>query len=190
MRLRNLFSFIGIAIFLTACVESAEAHAPAGGVGGVGLTLDLNPQNPSEYLIYTVSYKSPADKAMIRRGDKRLKIDGVAVTGMSLQDIANKIRGPLGSTVTLTIQGGGSGVTQDLVLTRSTIQQGPVVTVPPPQTVMKTIALSDTEKALVKSKIQGLTTDEQRKKMLELLMALKERKITKENFLTVINTQF
>lgn len=46
---------------------------------------------------------TPADKAGIRAGDKILAIDGVDTSGISLPEAQAKIRGPKGSTVTLTI---------------------------------------------------------------------------------------
>jgi membrane-associated protease RseP (regulator of RpoE activity) len=169
-------------------------------LGGVGIMLDVDPQDGKSLLIYSVSYKSPADKAKIRRGDHLLKVDGAEVTGMNLQEVAKKIAGPLGSTVTLTVQSPQSG-TQDYILTRSAISKGPVVALPPPTTSSGTappsaaapptgVNLTPEEKALVKQKIMGLTTDEQREQMMNLLQALKNGKVTKEQFLKSLKMDY
>lgn len=59
---------------------------------------------------------SPADKAGIKAGDIILKINGTVTDNMSVDDAVNMIRGPKGSTVTLTIvHGTGSPVVIPIV---------------------------------------------------------------------------
>ncbi len=174
----------------------AEANEP---FGGVGVALDQDPQNPGGFVVTTVTYKSPADKAKIRRGDRLLKIDGMDVAGQNLQQLADKIRGPVGSTVTLTISGGGG--LRDVPLIRAQIAGGPVVAMPPPGGSTGPtsgvpapgsggVQFTPAEKELIKGKIMGLKTDQQRETMLNLLQALKEGKITKEAFLKFLRTDF
>ena len=184
---------LGCLLILRAGV--AEANEP---FGGVGVALDQDPQNPGGIVVTTVSYKSPADKAKIRRGDKLLKIDGADVAGQSLQQLADKIRGPVGSTVTLTVNGGGD--VRDVPLMRAQIAGGPVVALPPPggssgpvssgPTVNSGVQFTPAEKELIKQKIMGLKTDQQRETMLNLLKALKEGKIDKPSFLKFLRTDF
>lgn len=156
--------------------------------GGVGVLLDFDPQDPKSVLIYSVTYKSPADKAKIKRGEQLLKIDGVDVTGLSLQQMAEKIRGPVGTQVVLTVS--GSGGLRDLPLTREAIRSGPIVAVPAPNVASSGVFFTPEEKALIKQKIMGLTTDEQREKMLNLLKALKAKQITKTQFMGFIKSDF
>lgn len=174
----------------------ARANEP---FGGVGLALDQDPQSPGGIVVTTVTYKSPADKAKIRRGEKLLKIDGADVAGQSLQQLADKIRGPVGSTVTLTID--GSGGLRDVPLVRAQIAGGPVVAMPPaggstgpvssgPSTGASGVQFTAAEKELIKSKIMGLKTDQQRETMLNLLKALKEGKIDKPSFLKYLRSDF
>lgn len=157
--------------------------------GGVGVLLDFDPNHPQNVLIFSVSYKSPADKAKVRRGDRLLKIDGGDVTGLTLQQLAEKIRGPLGTQVFLTVQG-RDGSVRDVPLTRETIKSGPIVSVPPPNVAASGVYFTPEEKALIKQKISGLTTDEQREKMMNLLKALKDKQITKASFLKFLKSDF
>lgn len=160
------------------------------GIGGVGIILDADPQDARQIMIFSVSYKSPADKVKIRRGDRLLKVDGAEVTGVALAEIAKRIQGPIGSMVTLTVQSAQSGV-QDFTLQRAKLSKGPMISLPPPgQAAPAGTFFTPEEKALLKQKILGLQTDEQREKMLNLLTALKDKKITKEAFMKFLKSDF
>ena len=65
---------------------------------------------------------SPAQKAGLRAGDKILKVNGQSISNMSIDQAVNLIRGPKGSKVTLTIFREGDQNTQDIVITRDTIE--------------------------------------------------------------------
>src|SRR5262249_14915323 len=47
---------------------------------------------------------SPAAKAGLRYGDRIVEVDGVAMTGKTSLEVRDKIRGPRGSTVKLTLE--------------------------------------------------------------------------------------
>jgi len=181
-----LFPIFLLVLFLlgtpTAPLRATEVF------GGVGVLLDFDPRDPQTVLIYTVTYKSPADKAKIRRGERLLKIDGTDVTGMTLQQMSQKIRGPVGTQVVLSVA--GSEGSRDVPLTRESIQSGPIVAMPPPNVVASGVFFTDAEKQVIKQKILGLTTDEQREKMLNLLKALKAKQITKTQFMGFIKSDF
>ncbi|HKX13372.1 MAG TPA: PDZ domain-containing protein [bacterium] len=193
-KLRKIF--MGLLLFGQAALAAAAEP-----FGGVGVALDQDPQNPAGFVVTSVTYKSPADKAKIRRGDTLLKIDGADVAGQSLQQLAEKIRGPIGSTVTLTVSG-GAGL-RDVPLIRAQIAGGPVVSMPPPGGSTGPspggtapspggggVQFTPAEKEIVKGKIMGLKTDQQRETMMNLLQALKEGKITKEAFMKFLRTDF
>jgi carboxyl-terminal processing protease len=69
---------------------------------------------------------SPAEAAGVRAGDKILAIDGVVSQGMNLNDAVNKVKGPRGTKVTLTIQRAGSAATFPLEITRDEIKTASV----------------------------------------------------------------
>jgi carboxyl-terminal processing protease len=69
---------------------------------------------------------SPAEKADLRTGDLVLAADGVALDGLTMDGARERIRGPKGSVVTLTIQR-GTLKPFALKITRDVIQQEEVV---------------------------------------------------------------
>jgi carboxyl-terminal processing protease len=64
---------------------------------------------------------SPAQKAGLQPGDVILKVNGTNVTGMKLDEVTQRITGPAGSQVTLTVMSQGSGRTYSISLTRGRI---------------------------------------------------------------------
>lgn len=64
---------------------------------------------------------TPAEKAGLRSGDKIIKIDGKTAGDMSIEEAVDNIRGPKGTTVTLTIFREGDQDTQDIDVKRDII---------------------------------------------------------------------
>ncbi|MBI5740829.1 MAG: S41 family peptidase [Nitrospirae bacterium] len=65
---------------------------------------------------------TPAFKAGVKAGDRIIKIDNEATKDITLQDAVNKMRGPKGSSVTITILREGWDKTKDFTLVRDVIQ--------------------------------------------------------------------
>jgi membrane-associated protease RseP (regulator of RpoE activity) len=166
--------------------------------GGVGLYLDYDPPGSGNVVVYSVAYKSPADKAQVKRGDQLLKVDGKEVTGKPMQEVAAMIAGPVGSTVNLSFLRGGAPL--DVSLVRAELKAKAPVSLPPPSqggsgpvevgAASDAYTFNDLEKHLVKQKILALQTPEQRDRMLQLLTALKEKKMTKPQFMEAIKKEF
>ncbi len=90
-----------------------------GSFAGVGMQMD---ENVGGDLVVTAPLKdSPAMKAGILSGDIVLSIDATSTAGMSLDQAVAYIRGPIGTTVTLTIA--RKGTTQPIIfkIVRDTI---------------------------------------------------------------------
>ncbi|MDE5977998.1 MAG: S41 family peptidase, partial [Turicibacter sp.] len=66
---------------------------------------------------------SPADEAGILANDLVIEVDGENVVGQSLQEVTNKIKGPVGSTVTLGIQRNDYSELIYIEVTRQAIDQ-------------------------------------------------------------------
>ncbi|HEY8697079.1 MAG TPA: S41 family peptidase [Rhizomicrobium sp.] len=89
-----------------------------GQYGGVGLVIGLE-----ESLVRVIQPidDTPASKAGIKAGDHILSIDGKLMTGVKLDDVQDKLRGPAGTKVTLTILRDGVKDPFDLTLVRQVI---------------------------------------------------------------------
>ena len=69
---------------------------------GVGLQIAQDANDGYLRVIAPIE-SSPADRAGIRSQDRILKIDGLSTTLMTLDEAASRMRGPIGTQVTLTI---------------------------------------------------------------------------------------
>jgi carboxyl-terminal processing protease len=87
---------------------------------GIGATVDQDPVT-GLITIVTPFRDSPAEDAGILPGDAILAVDGQSTEGWSVQEAVNTIRGPEGSTVTLTIRHAGAEDTEDIDIVRGTI---------------------------------------------------------------------
>ncbi len=64
----------------------------------------------------------PAERAGVEDGDRILAIDGERTAGLSLEQAVKRIKGPKGTTVTLTLERTTSNRTVDLAVTRDLVQ--------------------------------------------------------------------
>ena len=89
-----------------------------GQYGGVGLVIGLD-----ETLVTVVSpiEDTPASRGGIKAGDRILSIDGKMITGLKLDDVQDKLRGPTGTKVTLSIMRQGLRDPFEVKLTREVI---------------------------------------------------------------------
>jgi len=85
---------------------------------GIGAYVDTS----AEYLTVISPIKgSPADKAGLRPGDQIIAIDGLDMTGVDPEEARQKVLGPGGTEVTLTILRKGVNVPFDVKITRAKI---------------------------------------------------------------------
>ena len=73
-------------------------------------------------LIVTPLDGSPAARAGVRAGDIVVSVDGNALDGLTVDAARDRIRGPRGTVVTLTVQR-GAGTTIDVMVTRDVVQR-------------------------------------------------------------------
>ena len=66
---------------------------------------------------------SPAGKAGLRYGDRILEVDGVKMTGKSSLEVRDKIRGPRGSKVKLTLERAATKQVETLEIVRDSVPQ-------------------------------------------------------------------
>jgi carboxyl-terminal processing protease len=90
----------------------------AGSYAGIGAYVDTNGQ------LLTITKPmdgSPALAAGLQAGDQVIAVDGQDVTGLDPESVRQKVLGPAGSTVTLTIQRPGDSQPFDVQITREVI---------------------------------------------------------------------
>lgn len=95
----------------------------SGELTGVGIQISQD-EETNEILVVSPIEDTPAFEAGIRSKDVITAIDGESTEGMDLNDAVNRIRGPVGSEVTLTIRRGDRSL--DFQLARARIEIHPV----------------------------------------------------------------
>ncbi len=85
-----------------------------------GIGAELGTKDKQVIVIAPLS-GSPAEKAGIKAGDIIAKVDGSPIDGLALTQVVDKIRGPKGSQVTLSILHKGDKQLTDVTITRDTI---------------------------------------------------------------------
>ncbi len=89
-----------------------------GSFGGVGIVVGMKDK---QLMVVSPIEGTPGDQAGIKSGDQIVKIDGQDTKDMLLDEAVNKIRGPEGSQIVLSIKRGAEPVL-DYTVTRSSIQ--------------------------------------------------------------------
>jgi carboxyl-terminal processing protease len=108
----------GHSTFLTPTMRQQEHNFTQGSFEGIGAEVQMKNDH---VVIVAPMDGSPAQKAGLKPGDIILKVDGLDVSGMPLDQVVAKIVGPANSQVTLTIQDPTTGESRDLTLTRAKI---------------------------------------------------------------------
>lgn len=98
----------------------------SGELTGVGLQIAIDPQTNTLTVIAPIA-GSPADRAGIQPLDRILKIDGTPTSELSLDEAATKMRGTVGTPITLTLGREGRDSPEDIKLVRDRIALNPVI---------------------------------------------------------------
>ena len=106
------------ASYLSAEQHSKEQEGYRGYFEGIGAQVTLT---DAGLTVIAPIPGAPAEAAGIRAGDLILAVDGASVTGLTLIEAVNLIRGPGGSEVTLLIRHDGSDENVSVTVTRGRI---------------------------------------------------------------------
>ena len=88
-------------------------------VSGIGTTI-YQPQPSDPVEVIDVIPGTPAERAGVRKGDKFIRVNGEDVRGLTSDEVANRVRGPEGTAVTVTFQRGTQEV--EFTITRARFQ--------------------------------------------------------------------
>ena len=105
--------------FLSPEMLATENRQIEGSFEGIGALLSVNQDgNP---IILSPLDDSPAQKAGLRAGDIILMVDGQDVSHASVNDVVQKVLGPAGTKVTLTVRNPDDNKTRTITITRAKI---------------------------------------------------------------------
>ena len=111
---------------------SEKSNAPSqpsgsanGAYSGIGASMEDRVIGGQTYIfIAATAPNSPAARAGLLRGDRLVEVDGQPVTGQSSDAIVNRVRGPSGSIVNLTVERAATRRIENLRITREITSAG------------------------------------------------------------------
>jgi carboxyl-terminal processing protease len=105
--------------YFTADEFSDFTTSTKGEFGGLGIQIDKK----GDYITVVSPIEgTPAYRMGLAPGDRIVKVDGVSVVAVTTDDAIKKMRGPVGTKVTLTISRPGIADLMDFVITREIIK--------------------------------------------------------------------
>jgi carboxyl-terminal processing protease len=91
---------------------------------GIGASIQTYPYGDQTDTFITATFEnSPAGRASLRFGDRVVEVDGVKMAGKSSVEVRDKIRGPRGSVVKLTLERASDKRIQKVEITRDAVPQ-------------------------------------------------------------------
>lgn len=107
--------------FVEPTQHELEKDSYAGKFGGIGAILLLSERQ--EAIIAEVISDTPAQRAGLLVGDVIVQVDGVDVSGMMLDEIVARVRGPVDTTVELSVRRGAETILRTFSIVRAEIRQ-------------------------------------------------------------------
>src|SRR5687767_5546728 len=91
---------------------------------GIGASIQNFLYKDQAHTYITATFdSSPAGRAGLRYGDRIVEVDGVPMTGKSSLEVRDKIRGPRGSTVKLTLERAATKLLEKVEIVRDAVPQ-------------------------------------------------------------------
>ena len=104
--------------FLSPDMVQQEHEFTSGQFEGIGAYVEMK---DGHVVIVAPMDGSPAQRAGLQPGDTILKVDGEDVSGLPIDQVIQRIMGPAGTSVTLTVLTPDTGQTRDVTLVRAQI---------------------------------------------------------------------
>jgi len=151
---------IGHTRFMSPEELEAEMEGARGEYSGIGAQISMRDGRP---IIVSPFDDSPAQEAGIQPGDYVMQVDGEDTSGLSLDEVVAKIKGPEGTSVTLTLLRPGHSALIEVTVVRQAIRVDAASWAMVPETNIAYIrisqfsdnALPDVEAALTEAKDSG-----------------------------------
>jgi len=107
--------------FIPAARRDAEVEDIRQEFAGVGIVLQIMGEPPTPTVFGPPEPGSPAKIGGIQAGDRIIKVDGQPSSEFDLDGFTKAVRGPVGETVTLTVQRDGTAEPIDIPLVRGIV---------------------------------------------------------------------
>lgn len=108
----------GHSTFLTPDMLNIQRHYIVGNVSGIGIRVRMR---DGQVVVLAPMEESPAQRAGLGSGDIILKVNGIDVLGLRLDQVVSRITGKPGTTVSLTVLSKKTGETRQLDLVRAIV---------------------------------------------------------------------
>ena len=109
----------GHSVFLTPQMAREDSEEMRGRFPGIGAEVQMRDK---QVVVVAPLDGSPAQKAGLRAGDIVFKVDGKDVAGETLEQVVRSIRGPVGTTVVLSVRNPQSDRARQLAMVRAVIR--------------------------------------------------------------------
>lgn len=106
--------------FLEPSIAARERESRSGSYSGIGAFVDVSPDQA--LLIVRVIKNSPAEAQGLKNGDVVTAVDGESIIGLTIDEMVALVRGPSGTSVTLTVEREGADKAFDVTITRAQIE--------------------------------------------------------------------
>ena len=114
----NSLGDVGHTRFLSPQALRQENESLSGHLEGIGA--ELSSRNGQSTIVAPIP-GSPAQKAGLRPGDVIVRVNGQEVAGLTLDQVVNLVRGPVGTSVTLTVLHEGETALTNITVVRAQI---------------------------------------------------------------------
>jgi carboxyl-terminal processing protease len=148
----------GHSSFLTPEMVDLVRSVTEGQFEGIGAEIQMKDKR---VVIVTPLDNSPAQRAGLRPGDIILQVNQESVTRLPLEQVVQRIRGPRGTTVTLTLLDPNTEQTRDVTLIRARVAVHNVTWQHLPGTTVVHVRIAGFSQGVTKDLQQALTALEQ-----------------------------